>query len=199
MADDLPELIVPDAGAWREWLGRHHADPTGVWLVLAKKSTVTPTSLSYDQALDEAICFGWIDGTLGRRDDATYRQRFTPRRPRSPWSQSNVARVGRLTSAGRMHAAGQAAVKAAQDDGRWELAYAGQATMEVPDDLAAALDADPAAQALFGILTKANRYAVLYRIETAKRPETRKRKVAELVAMLARGETLHPQKRKLGQ
>ncbi len=199
MADDLPELLVPDAEAWRRWLDRHHADPTGIWLVLAKKSTVTPTSLSYDQALDEAICFGWIDGTLGRRDDATYRQRFTPRRHRSPWSKSNVARVGRLTSEGRMHAAGQAAVQAAKDDGRWELAYAGQATMEVPPDLAAALDADPDAQAMFAILTKANRYAVLYRVETAKRPETRTRRIAELVAMLARGETLHPQKRRVGR
>jgi len=166
-----------------------------VWLVLAKKRTVEPTSVTYDQALDEALCFGWIDGTLGRRDDATYRQRFTPRRPRSPWSQRNIGIVERLEGEGRMHPAGAAAVAEAKADGRWELAYAGQASMEVPADLAAALAADPEASAMFELLTKANRYAVLYRIETARRPETRARKVGELVAMLARGDTIHPQKR----
>ena len=195
VADDLPELLVPDAPAWRGWLESHHAQPTGVWLVLAKKRTVEPTSVTYDQALDEALCFGWIDGTLGRRDDATYRQRFTPRRPRSPWSQRNIGIVERLEGEGRMHPAGAAAVAEAKADGRWELAYAGQASMEVPADLAAALAADPEASAMFELLTKANRYAVLYRIETARRPETRARKVGELVAMLARGDTIHPQKR----
>ncbi len=197
VADDLPELLVPDAPAWRTWLEAHHAQPTGVWLVLAKKATVVPTRVTYDQALDEALCFGWIDGTLGRRDDATYRQRFTPRRPGSPWSKRNVGIIERLELEGRMHAAGSAAVDQARADGRWAAAYAGQATMEVPADLAAALAADPGAAAMFAILTKANRYSVLYRIETARRPETRARKVAELVAMLARGDTIHPQKRTL--
>lgn len=197
MADDLPELLVPDAPAWRMWLEAHHAQPTGVWLVLAKKATVAPTRLTYDQALDEALCFGWIDGTLGRRDDATYRQRFTPRRPGSPWSKRNVGIVEGLEAEGRMHAAGSAAVERARANGRWETAYAGQATMEVPADLTAALAADPRAAAMFEILTKANRYSVLHRIETARRPETRARKVAELVAMLARGDTIHPQKRTL--
>ena len=198
VVDTLPELLVPDAEAWRSWLDAHHQESTGVWLVLAKKSTVVPTSVTYDQALDEALCFGWIDGTLGRRDEATYRQRFTPRRTRSPWSKSNVGLIERLEGAGRLRPAGTAAVEAAKADGRWELAYAGQAAMEVPSDLTEALASDPAARAMFDILTKANRYAVLYRIETAKRPETRARKIDELVAMLARGETLHPQKRKLG-
>ena len=197
MADDLPELVVPDAPAWRAWLEAHHAQPTGVWLVLAKKATVAPTRLSYDEALDEALCFGWIDGTLGRRDDATYRQRFTPRRPGSPWSKRNVGIVERLEAEGRMHAVGSAAVERARANGRWETAYAGQATMEVPADLTAALAADPRAAAMFDILTKANRYSVLHRIETARRPETRARKVAELVAMLSRGDTIHPQKRTL--
>jgi len=165
--------------------------------VLAKKATVAPTRLSYDEALDEALCFGWIDGTLGRRDDATYRQRFTPRRPGSPWSKRNVGIVERLEAEGRMHAVGSAAVERARANGRWETAYAGQATMEVPADLTAALAADPRAAAMFDILTKANRYSVLHRIETARRPETRARKVAELVAMLSRGDTIHPQKRTL--
>jgi uncharacterized protein YdeI (YjbR/CyaY-like superfamily) len=197
--EELPELMVPDAGAWRSWLLEHHTRPTGVWLVLAKKATVVPTSVTYDQALDEALCFGWIDGTLGRRDEATYRQRFTPRRPGSAWSRRNVGLVERLERAGRMHPSGSAAVEQARADGRWERAYAGQAAMEVPDDLAAALGAEPRAAALFAVLTKANRYSVLYRIETAKRPETRARRVTEAVAMLARGETPHPQKRRPGR
>jgi uncharacterized protein YdeI (YjbR/CyaY-like superfamily) len=193
--DDLPELTVPDSDAWREWLGEHFADEGGVWLVLAKKGTISPTSLSYEQALDEAICHGWIDGQMGRRDEATYRQRFTPRRRRSAWSKSNVARVERLERSGRMHAAGAAEVARAKADGRFEAAYEGQAKIEVPDDLAAALAADPEARAMFESLSSQNRYAVLYRIGTAKRTETRARRIEQFVAMLARGETLHPQRR----
>jgi uncharacterized protein YdeI (YjbR/CyaY-like superfamily) len=193
--DDLPELTVADAGAWREWLGEHFADPGGVWLVLAKKGTNSPTSLSYDQALDEAICHGWIDGQVGRRDEATYRQRFTPRRRRSAWSKSNVARVERLAGSGRMHPAGAAEVDRARADGRFEAAYEGQAKIEVPDDLATALAADPQARAMFATLTSQNRYAVLYRIATARLAETRSRRIEQFVKMLARGETPHPQKR----
>jgi uncharacterized protein YdeI (YjbR/CyaY-like superfamily) len=197
MAVELPQLIVADAAAWREWLAANCEDPEGVWLVLAKKGTTRPTSLSYEQALDEALCHGWIDGQVGRRDEATYRQRFTPRRARSPWSQRNIAHVQRLQAEGRMHTAGLAAVESAKADGRWEAAYPGQRTIEVPDDLLAALAAEPRAQAMFEILTSQNRYAVLYRIHQAKRQDTRARRIAEYVAMLARGETLHPQKRTL--
>jgi len=189
-----PELVVPDAAAWRTWLGEHHEEQAGVWLVLAKKGTTEPTSLGYDEALEEALCHGWIDGQVRRRDDATYRQRFTPRRRRSPWSKRNVGLAGRLDEEGRLHPAGVAEVERAKADGRWEAAYAGPATIEVPDDLAAALEAEPRAKELFGRLTRQNRYAILYRVTTAKRPETRARRIAEFVSMLARGETPYPQK-----
>lgn len=197
MADELPELMVVDGAAWQGWLDEHHADPAGVWLVLAKKTTTHPTSLTYDQALDEALCHGWIDGQVGSRDRATFRQRFTPRRAQSPWSKRNVAIVERLQAEGRMHVAGLAAVEQAKADGRWDAAYAGQATMEVPPELGAALAAEPRAQAMFEILTSQNRYAVLYRIAQARRDDTRTRRIHHFVAMLARGETVHPQRRSL--
>lgn len=195
--DELPELTVPNAAAWRSWLDDHHGDPSGVWLVLAKKATTHPTSLIYDQALDEAICHGWIDGQRRSRDDATFIQRFTPRRTRSAWSKRNVDMVDRLITEGRMHPSGLTQVQRAKDDGRWDAAYAGQAAMTVPDDLAAAFDAQPKATAMFEILTSQNRYAVLYRIDQAKRTDTRARRIDQFVAMLARGETIYPQKRTL--
>jgi uncharacterized protein YdeI (YjbR/CyaY-like superfamily) len=166
-------------------------------LVLAKKGIAEPTSLTYDQALEEALCFGWIDGQVRRRDEATYLQRFTRRRPRSSWSKRNVGIVDRLLVDGRVHPAGVAEVERARANGRWEAAYAGSASIEVPPDLAAALSAEPKARAMFEILSSQNRYAVLYRIGTAKRAETRLRRIEQLVAMLARGETVHPQKRTL--
>jgi len=194
MAVELPELIVRDAAAWRAWLAKHHADPTGVWLVLAKKGTEKPTSLTYDQALEEALCHGWIDGQVRRRDETTYRQRFTPRRKRSPWSMRNVGHAERLLAEGRMHAAGIAEIERAKADGRWKAAYAGPREIEVPEDLAAALAANSSAQALFDRLTSQNRYAILYRVTTAVRPETRARRIEQYVDMLARGETPYPQK-----
>jgi uncharacterized protein YdeI (YjbR/CyaY-like superfamily) len=194
MAVELPELIVRDAAAWREWLANHHADPTGVWLVLAKKGTEKPTSLTYDQALEEALCHGWIDGQAGRRDEATYRQRFTPRRRRSAWSKRNTGIAERLIAEERMHPAGHAEVERAKADGRWEAAYAGPASMEVPPDLAEALAAEPKAQAMFEALNSQNRYAILYRIATAKRAETRARRIEQFVTMLARGKTVYPQR-----
>lgn len=194
---NCPELMVVDGAAWQGWLDEHHADPAGVWLVLAKKTTIHPTSLTYDQALDEALCHGWIDGQVGSRDQATFRQRFTPRRAQSPWSKRNVAIVERLQAEGRMHVAGLAAVEQAKADGRWDAAYAGQATMEVPPELGAALAAEPRAQAMFEILTSQNRYAVLYRIAQAKRDDTRTRRIHQFVAMLARGDTVHPQRQSL--
>jgi uncharacterized protein YdeI (YjbR/CyaY-like superfamily) len=190
---DLPELVVADAGGWRTWLCGQHAESQGIWLVLAKKGTTHPTTLSYDEALDEAICFGWIDGQIGRRDAATFRRRFTPRRPRSPWSQRNVAIAERLADAGRMHPSGEDEVRQAKADGRWSVAYAGQATMNVPRDLADALMGNPRAQAMFEHLTSANRYSILYRIESAKKVETRSRRIQQFVDMLGRGETVHPQ------
>jgi uncharacterized protein YdeI (YjbR/CyaY-like superfamily) len=197
VADDLEELIVLDAGAWRAWLAENHPRDSGVWLVLAKKGTTRPTALSYDDALDAALCHGWIDGQVKRRDERTYRQRFTPRRARSAWSKRNVAIAERLIDEGQMHAAGLSAVAAAKADGRWEAAYAGQASIEPPADLLAALADEPRAQAMFELLTSQNRYSVLLRIDNAKRADTRARRIAQFVAMLARGETVHPQKRKL--
>ena len=190
---DVPELLVGDAGEWRRWLTAHHADSPGVWLVLAKKGTADPTTLSYDEALDEAICFGWIDGQLGRRDTATFRRRFTPRKARSPWSQRNATIAERLVAAGRMHRSGENEVRQAKEDGRWEAAYAGQASSVVPEDLLAALNANSRAKAMFETLTSANRYAILYRIGNAKKPETRSRRIHQFVEMMARGETIHPQ------
>jgi uncharacterized protein YdeI (YjbR/CyaY-like superfamily) len=197
MVAPQPELTVPDAPAWRDWLAEHHADPTGVWLRLAKKGHTEPTSLTYEQALEEAICQGWIDGQNRGGDAASFWQRFTPRRARSMWSANNVVRVERLTAEGRMRPAGQAEVDAARADGRWEAAYAGSSTMEVPDDLAAALAADPAAQAMFDVLTSQNRYSILHRLHTGS-ARTRAARLAGFVAMLARGESIYPQKARPG-
>lgn len=191
---EQPQLVVRDAVAWHKWLAAHHAASDGVWLVLSKKGTVEPTRLTYAEALDEALAHGWIDGQAKPRDETTWQQRFTPRRKQSRWSKRNQETVARLIRERRMHAAGLAEVERAKSDGRWEAAYDGPARSATPDDLAAALEAEPKAKALFEILTSANRYAILYRLNDAKRPETRARRIAEFVAMLARGETLHPQK-----
>src|SRR5258705_6993694 len=156
---------VTAAAGWRVWLRKLHQEPGGVWLVLAKKGTTEPTSLTYDEALEEALCHGWIDGQAGRRDERTYRQRFTPRRPRSSWSRRNVGIFERLLADGRVRPAGVAAAEVAKADGRWESAYDGPKSIEVPSDLAVALAAEPRAQAMFEILTSQNRYAVLYRIQ----------------------------------
>jgi uncharacterized protein YdeI (YjbR/CyaY-like superfamily) len=195
---DLPELLLVDVQAWRAWLEANHDGCPGVWLRLAKKGTAEPTSLRYDEALAEALCHGWIDGQVRRFDERTYVQRFTPRRPRSAWSQNNVANVRRLIAEGRMRAAGLAAFERAREDGRLADAYAGQASIEVPADLAAALEAQPRARAMFDTLTSQNRYAVLLRIGQAKRADTRARRIERFVAMLARGETIHPQRPRRG-
>ena len=185
--------MVADAAAWRRWLDSNHAESDGVRLVLAKKGTTGPTTLSYDEALDEAICFGWIDGQLRRRDPTTFLRRFTPRTARSPWSRRNVAIAERLSASGRMHRSGDDEVQRAKADGRWEAAYAGPRDAEVPEDLAQALAANPRAEAMFQTLTSANRYSIVYRIGSAKKVETRARRVEQFVEMLARGETIHPQ------
>jgi len=193
---ETPELLVTDADGWRVWLAANHATSRGVRLVLAKKGVSDPTGLTYDDALPEALSYGWIDGHLTRRDDATYRVRFTPRRARSSWSQRNVEMAEGLVAKGRMRPAGLAEVQRAKADGRWERAYAGSASIEVPDDLHDALAASPRAQAMWDVLTRTNRYAVLYRVHDARRPETRARRIAHYVDLLARGDTPHPQKGK---
>jgi uncharacterized protein YdeI (YjbR/CyaY-like superfamily) len=197
MAAELPELLVLDAAAWRRWL-EQNSDAPGVWLVLHKKGGAV-TTLDYDQALDEALCFGWIDGQVARRDEDSYRQRFTPRRPRSAWSSRNVGHVARLIEQGRMTPAGQAAVDAAKADGRWDVAYAGAASAEVPADLAEAIQASRPAREMFDVLTSTNRYALIYRVNSAKRADTRARRIADFVEMLARGETIYPQQARPAQ
>jgi uncharacterized protein YdeI (YjbR/CyaY-like superfamily) len=195
MPEELAELIVADAPAWRTWLEGRHGESPGVWLVLAKKHATTPTTLRYDEALEQALCFGWIDGQVRRRDTESYRQRFTPRRARSGWSRRNTELAELLIGDGRMHAAGLAAIEAARADGRWDAAYTSPANSTVPPDLAAALAGEPAAQATFEGLDGQNRYAILYRLQTARRAETRARRIAGFVEMLARGETPHPRRR----
>ena len=189
----LEELVVADQEALRVWLREHHATSPGVWLVLTRKGG-SVTTLSWQQAVDEALCVGWIDGQSAKRDDETSSIRFTPRGPRSSWSQRNVGHVARLETEGRMLPAGRAAVDAAKGDGRWQAAYAPQSEAEVPPELAAAIAADPAAQAMFDVLTNTNRYSLIHRLNSVKRAETRERRIGEFVAMLARNETFHPQK-----
>lgn len=193
---ETPELLVADAAAWHAWLEGNHATSPGARLVLAKKGATKPTRLTYDEALPEALCYGWIDGHLTRRDDVTYRVRFTPRRASSSWSQRNVETAERLIAEGRIQPAGLAEVKRAQADGRWARAYGGSASIEVPEDLRDALAASPQARAMWDVLTRTNRYAVLYRVHEAKRSETRARRITQYVEMLASGDTPHPQQRK---
>lgn len=192
--DATPELLVEDADAWRRWLDEHGESSAGVRLVLAKGGATEPTSLTRDEALDLALAYGWIDGQTGKRDEVTWTVRFTPRRPRSPWSKRNVGIVERLLADGLMQPAGLAEVERAKADGRWDAAYHGSASIEVPDDLAAALATNPAAAEMFERLTRQNRYAVLYRVTTPKRAETRQRRIEQFVEMLARGETVYPQR-----
>ena len=189
--DGLPIIAFSSDDAWETWLTEHHVEQPGVWLKLAKKGSGVPT-VTYPEAVATALCFGWIDSQAGSYDSAWWMQRFTPRGPRSVWSQVNRSTVGALAEAGRMRPAGAAAVEKAKSDGRWDRAYAPQRTATVPDDLRTALDADPAAAAAFETLNMANRYAILYRVQDAKRPETRARRIASFVQMLARGDTLYP-------
>ena len=192
MPIELQELLVPDMAAWRAWLLEHHESSHGVWLVLHKKGGDV-TTLTLEQAQEEALCFGWIDGQAASRDAGSYRIRMTPRRPKSAWSGINVARIERLEREGRMTEAGRAQVRAAQADGRWALAYGGPNPAAVPADLAEAIAANADAQAMFDVLTSTNREILIYRVNSVKRQATRERKIAEFVAMLARGETLFPQ------
>jgi uncharacterized protein YdeI (YjbR/CyaY-like superfamily) len=187
-----PTLTFPSAEAWRAWLEAHHADPAGVWLKIAKKGRGIET-VTHAQALEEALCFGWIDAVRHAYDEDYFLQRFVPRRPRSKWSQVNRDKVIALTEAGRMHPAGLAEVERAKADGRWDAAYAPQSQATVPDDLQAELDARPKAKATFATLKSQNRYAILFRLRDAKRPETRARRLQQFVAMLERGETPYPQ------
>jgi uncharacterized protein YdeI (YjbR/CyaY-like superfamily) len=193
MAEQVPDLPVEElasANAWERWLARNHATSPGLWLKIAKKGTGT-TTVDITDAIEIALCYGWIDGLRHKHDDVYFRQRFTPRKPRSRWSQINRDRAEALIAAGRMQPAGQAEVDAAKADGRWEAAYAGSRTMEVPDDLTRALRRNAKARRAFETLDSRNRFAILYRIHDAKRAETRTRRIEQFVTMLEEGRTIH--------
>ncbi len=186
----LPIRSFADASTWEAWLAAQPRSSAGIWLKLAKQSAAT-ASVSKADAIDGALCHGWIDGQLNPFDDDWWLVRFTPRKARSKWSARNRRRAEELVAAGRVAPAGLAEIAAAKADGRWQAAYPSQREAAVPDDLAAALAADPKARALFETLTGASRYAILYRIADARKPETRAARIARFVAMCARGETIH--------
>ncbi len=188
---ELPVVSFASGAAWEAWLTEHHAASAGVWLKIAKKGARIE-SVSYADALDAALCHGWIDGQKAGLDDAFWLQRFTPRRPKSIWSRINRDKALELIARGAMQPAGLREVERAKADGRWDAAYEPQSTMAVPDDLQAALEGNEAARAFFATLDSANRYAILHRIHTAKTPETRARRIAQYVTMLAEGKKLHP-------
>jgi uncharacterized protein YdeI (YjbR/CyaY-like superfamily) len=188
--DNLPILQFADRTAWNRWLDEHHAAGAGVWLKIAKKSSGIPT-VTHAEALEEALCYGWIDGQRAPLDETFFLQRFTPRRPRSKWSQVNRDKATALIEQGRMQPAGLAQVEAAKQDGRWEAAYAPQSSQAIPEDFQRALEQNPAAYEFFKTLRGARRYSFLYRIQDAKRPETRARRISEFVTMLAEGRTHH--------
>jgi uncharacterized protein YdeI (YjbR/CyaY-like superfamily) len=194
---DLPICSLDSDDAWRGWLDEHHASSPGVWLKIAKKSTGARTAgaaigVSYPEALETALCFGWIDGQKKALDEAYWLQRFTPRGARSRWSRINRDKADGLIACGRMRPAGLAEVDRARADGRWAAAYAGQATATVPDDLLRELAGNAKAREFFDTLDSVNRYAILYRIQDAKKPETRVRRIAKFVAMLADQQKIHP-------
>jgi uncharacterized protein YdeI (YjbR/CyaY-like superfamily) len=187
----LPVHPFATAAAWSAWLARHHADARGIWMKIPKKGA-TATGITYAAAIETALAWGWIDGQKDKHDDAWWLQKFTPRGPRSLWSKINREKALALIAAGEMKPPGLAEVERARRDGRWTAAYSSQRVAEVPPDLATALEAAPRAAAFFETLEARNRYAVLFRIHTAKKPETRAARIEKFVAMLARGEKIHP-------
>ena len=191
MADDLPIMLFATPAELEAWLEENHAGCDGLWLKIAKKGT-EPPSVTYAEALELALCFGWIDSQKRGHDERHFLQRFTPRRPRGRWSRINREKAEALIATGKLRPAGAAEVDAAKADGRWEAAYEGQRTAKVPDDLQRELDANQAAREFFAGLDSANRYAIVYRLNDAKKPETRERRLRKFVAMLERGEKIHP-------
>jgi uncharacterized protein YdeI (YjbR/CyaY-like superfamily) len=188
--DGLLRLFFVSQSAWEEWLADNHTVSEGVWIKIAKKEAPIE-SVRYPEVLESALCFGWIDGQRQALDGRHFLQRFTPRRPRGRWSQINRETASRLIAEGRMRGAGLSEVQRAKADGRWEAAYEGQRRSTVPDDLQRELDARPAAKAFFAALSSQNRYAIIYRLRDARKPDTRARRLAKFVAMLEAGETIH--------
>ncbi len=187
---DLPVVAFPTALEWQHWLSTNHASAIGIWLRFYKKYSGVAT-VSYDEALDEALCFGWIDGQLKKYDEQSWIQRFTPRRPKSIWSNRNKEHVQRLMAAGRMHHAGLQAVRAAKADGRWENSYDSPSKMTIPEDFLTQLVANTRAKAFFDTLNRANLYAIAWRLQTAKKNETRNKRIAAIIAMLEKGQAFH--------
>lgn len=190
---ELPVRRFASRSAWQTWLEKHHETSPGLWLEMGKKGSGV-RSVSHAEALEVALCYGWIDGQAAAIDTKRFRQRFTPRRARSKWSQINCAAVARLHAEGRLAPAGVRAMQSAERDGRWDAAYAPPRTMTVPEDLRAALLDNPRAQRAFEQLDSQNRYAILYRLHDAKRADTRQRRLAKFIRMLEAGETLHERK-----
>lgn len=188
---DLPILLFSHQEDWRVWLHENHASSTGVWLRLAKKASAL-TSQSYAEALDVALCYGWIDGQKNSYDEDSWLQKFTPRGAKSVWSKINREKVAALTASGQMQPSGLRVVELAKQDGRWDAAYDSQSYATVPEDFQAALDASPQAKAFFATLNRVNRYAILFRIQTAKKAETRLRRIEQFIGMLERNEKLYP-------
>lgn len=189
--ENLPALPFESAEAWEDWLRQHYGRSSGVWLKLAKKASGA-RSVTYEEALETALCYGWIDGQKRRSNDTFWLQRFVPRRERSVWSKRNREKAAELIAAGRMQPAGLRQVALAKNDGRWEAAYDAQGTASVPEDFRRELDRHPAAAAFFATLSSRNRYAILFRIQTAKRAETRARRIRHFIDMLNERRTLYP-------
>lgn len=190
-AADPPVLSFVSAQKWEAWLARNHAKPNGIWLRFFKKGSGKKT-VTYAEALDEALCYGWIDSQLKKYDEASYLQKFTPRRSKSVWSKLNIQHVERLSKAGKMKPAGLQKVEEAKKDGRWEQAYDSSGKMTVPADFLKQLAKNKKAKAFFETFNKANTYAIAWRLATAKKPETREKRMKAILAMLAKGEKFHP-------
>lgn len=187
---DIPVLTFPEVSQWKKWLDQNHEQAEGAWIRFFKKESKV-TGVTYAKVLDEALCYGWIDGQVKKYDEQSWIQKFTPRRPRSVWSKRNVEHVKRLTKAGRMKPAGLKQVEAAQADGRWEKAYDSPANMETPEDFLKELAKNKKAKAFFETLNKTNKYAINWRLQTAKKPETREKRMKKILEMLANGEKFH--------
>ncbi len=189
--NDLPVLVLADSSSWSDWLEQNHATSAGVWLSFAKKGSGS-VSLNYAQALEIALCYGWIDGQKKAYDALAWLQRFTPRRAKSIWSKINREKALQLIEQGQMKPAGFAAIEVAKKNGQWEAAYDPQSKASVPEDLQAELDHSPTARAFFATLNSTNRYAILFRVQTAKKPETRLKLIRQLVKMLEKGQKIYP-------
>jgi len=187
---ELPVIHFESAADLNEWLDKNHKESSGIWLRIFKKNSGV-LSVNYDQALDEALCFGWIDGQVKTYDDQSYIQRFTPRRSRSIWSKRNIEHISRLTNEGRMRPAGMKEAEAAKADGRWENSYDSPSNMTIPEDFMNELSKDQATAEFFNKLNKTNKYAIAWRLQTAKKPETRAKRMKAIIEMLSKGKKFH--------